>query len=125
MTPELVEKIYAVAPQLYKEKDWPPQKSLMAFGLAVGDGWYQLIFNLSVELEARHSEEFPVTAIQVKEKYGGLRFYVGYASDEMQKLIDEAESASYTICEDCGAPGKASGNAWIRTLCEKCRGTKN
>jgi hypothetical protein len=26
---------------------------------------------------------------------------------------------SYTICEECGAPGKLRGGGWMRTLCDK------
>ena len=59
-------------------------------------------------------------ASQVKEKYGTLRFYMTTSTDEMDKLIDEAEAASATICEDCGAPGETRGGGWIRTLCDVC-----
>jgi len=64
---------------------------------------------------------------QIKEKFGGLRFYWGcdVDSDETRELrgaTDLAESLSYTICEECGAPASgtktAKGSGWIRSLCE-------
>jgi hypothetical protein len=57
---------------------------------------------------------------QVKEKFGGLRFYMTFQTDRMDELIEIAEEESYTLCEECGKPGKPIG-MWIRTLCPKCR----
>ena len=56
---------------------------------------------------------------QVKEKFGGLRFYINDANDEVFDVIDEYEVDSYTICEVCGEKGKERTDiGWIRTLCE-------
>lgn len=55
--------------------------------------------------------------LQVKEKFGGLRFYVSGATPEIQAAIDFAESLSHTICEECGNKGFIVGRSWIRTLC--------
>ena len=58
-------------------------------------------------------------ASQVKEKYGILHFYTTSASDEMYKLIGEAEKKSEKTCEDCGAIGELrSDYGWYTTLCE-------
>jgi len=81
----------------------------------VGDGWKDLIetcFNACVEHD--------VCVSQVKEKFGGLRFYVGPASTEVFDIIDECELLSYTICELCGKPGRPREGGWIRTLCDEC-----
>ena len=59
-------------------------------------------------------------AAQVKEKFGGLRFYMTGGTDEIFGLIERAEEESYAICEQCGEPGRETGNGWIRTLCEDC-----
>jgi hypothetical protein len=64
-------------------------------------------------------------AVQVKEKFGGLRFYMTYYVEEIEKLIDEAESKSYQTCERCGAPGKSREGGWILTLCDECEEKKN
>ena len=58
---------------------------------------------------------------QVKEKFGGLRFYVGASTPEMEKRIDQAEEESFQTCENCGEPGKGSNvGYWYLTLCETC-----
>lgn len=57
-------------------------------------------------------------AVQVKEKFGGLRFYVQAATDKHYNYISFAESMSYHTCEQCGAPGKRYTDGWHQTLCE-------
>jgi hypothetical protein len=57
-------------------------------------------------------------ASQVKEKFGGLRFYVQAATDKHYNYISFAESMSYRTCEDCGAPGKTYTDGWHMTLCD-------
>jgi len=68
------------------------------------------------------SDRYPqIVASQVKEKYGGLRFYVEGASHRQYAVISFAESLSYHICEKCGSTknvGQTQG--WITTLCEDC-----
>lgn len=63
------------------------------------------------------AEKVPV-AVQVKEKFGGLRFYVQAATDKHYNFISFAESMSYKTCEECGAPGKRYTDGWHRTLCD-------
>ena len=61
-------------------------------------------------------------AAQVKQKLGGLRFYMNYSNEKMEKLISKASQKSYKICEDCGEEGKlrTENRRWTRTLCDKC-----
>lgn len=64
-------------------------------------------------------------AMQVKEKFGGLRFYVRNGTDEHDTMIDFAESMSYRICEICGTTKDAEcriDGGWHRTLCIPCMG---
>lgn len=70
---------------------------------------------LKMEEEA---ERVPV-AVQVKEKFGGLRFYVDRASEKHYNYITFAESMSHRICEECGSAGMTYHMGWYRTLCEK------
>lgn len=60
-----------------------------------------------------------VVAIQVKEKFGGLRFYYSGGDDYIRGVVDMAEEMSYVTCEECGAPGKQRSGGWIRTLCDE------
>lgn len=58
---------------------------------------------------------------QIKEKFGGLRFYVEGADSEIYHWISFAESMSYRMCEECGTThnlGRTSG--WIRVICVDC-----
>jgi hypothetical protein len=80
----------------------------------VGEGWHSLVRPL-IDMAAREGAEIT----QVKEKFGGLRFYVGPASDELYEAIDRAEAASLNICEVCGQPGELRNLSWLRTLCEE------
>jgi len=70
---------------------------------------------LNMEEEA---ERVPV-AVQVKEKFGGLRFYVDRASEKHYNYINFAENISHRTCEECGSPGMTYTMGWHRTLCEK------
>ena len=72
------------------------------------------------ERKAKLDEEtlkVPV-AVQIKEKFGGLRFYVHAATDKHYNYISFAESMSYRTCEECGAPGKTYTDGWHKTLCD-------
>ena len=58
-------------------------------------------------------------AVQVKEKFGRLRFYVDNATDEHWNYISFAENMSYRTCENCGAVGRTyTDSSWLRTLCD-------
>jgi hypothetical protein len=59
------------------------------------------------------------TAVQVKEKFGGLRFYTNGATDIQDAYITFAEMISVRTCEVCGKPGKRTSDGWIRTLCKE------
>lgn len=110
----------------FYKMDRPLTESLMGFGFEVGDGWFNIIWNLSERLESflakipgtPVTQKNPFEPVQVKEKFGGLRFYVNWATDEMYDAIAEAESRSLHICEVCGCPGKQRGGGWIVTLCD-------
>lgn len=64
---------------------------------------------------------FHPKAVQVKEKFGRLRFYMNSKTKEMSELIMKAEDLSSATCEVCGNPGKERDGSWIRTLCDKCK----
>jgi hypothetical protein len=80
-------------------------------------GWYQLIKDLIIDLiELGWNKEI----CQVKEKFGGLRFYTNEVSDEMYVRISKAEYLSYQTCEVTGKPGQLRTDlGWIETLCDE------
>lgn len=77
----------------------------------VGPGWSGLIDKIWDGLTPN------VLIEQIKEKFGGLRFYAGYTDDIQDLIIRLAEKESYTICERCGKPGKTRDLPWVLTLC--------
>lgn len=117
MREELEKALVRDFPNLYREHGGDPKSTCMAWGIAVGDGWEPLIRELSEKITKLDPE---CVAAQVKEKFGGLRFYVNGATREAYDAISEAEGKSYEICERCGEPGTQRGGGWIVTLCEKC-----
>jgi len=59
--------------------------------------------------------------VQVKEKYGSLRFYVDNGNATVFLLINYAELMSETICEVCGNVAEISNKGWQRALCNSHR----
>jgi len=100
-----------------------PQKGLMCFGFECSDGWFNLIWDLCEKIEKTSpSKNFEV--LQVKEKFGGLRFYTSSASKKIFDLIRDAETESYCTCELCGNSGKLKHRGiWVKTLCDSCAET--
>lgn len=117
-------------------------------GFAVGDGWYDIIDTLCGMITyhiKNHNEdvayrkariadgsktesdysaelltewEWPKIQ-QVKEKFGGLRFYINTADKRINAWTEFAESISRHVCEECGKPGELRNGGWIRTLCDE------
>jgi hypothetical protein len=86
------------------------------FGVVCGPGWVKLIEPLMVECQERG-----VTILQVKEKFGGLRFYVDAAPADLHDKIEAAEAESLRTCELCGEAGVTRNiKGWLRTVCEQC-----
>ena len=84
----------------------------------VGDGWVPLLDKLLEELCLLGLDPSKDIA-QIKEKFGGLRFYLDVQPNGAEDLIRKAEIESYSICEVCGAPGCLMDGGWLKTLCEK------
>jgi hypothetical protein len=80
---------------------------------SVGSGWSTLINNL-YDAKPRW-----VHIVQVKEKWGTLRFYTSGSPTWYDDLIDLYERESGSICEVCGDNGNQRDDlGWIRTLCD-------
>lgn len=78
-----------------------------------GDGWFLILWNLCAQLEP-----LGVEAVQVKQKFGALRFYLADYPDAVDPLIAHAEYLSARTCEVCGQPGKIRDDGWLRALCD-------
>ena len=118
-------------PILYGQRYGDLHETAMCWGFECCDGWEQIIRDLSQQLEFLN-ERTPVwvEAIQVKEKYGTLAFYitidagqeqdVRWWADIVWALTDAAEMRSAFVCEECGGYGERRDGGWIRTLCDDC-----
>jgi len=94
------------------------------FGIECGKGWEKLYGPLKKELE-----EAGGTITQIKEKFGGLRFYyfgppitenwTDEKDIEFADRVSKAEADSFKTCEACGAPGEVRPGGWISTLCDE------
>lgn len=122
MRPELEQKLIDRWPTWF-DAQGDLRRTLMPFGCEHDDGWFNLLWRLCedleplvVEYEKETDHRFEV--VQVKEKFGGLRFYVENADDPIRQRIELAELESLKTCEVCGTPGQRRNRGWIQTLCD-------
>lgn len=92
----------------YVQRDYTLQEAYDS----VGKGWHGLLYRLYML-----RQHYPFKVVQVKEKFGGLRFYIDAAPDGMHGRIWRITEKSYRICEVCGRPGKIRPFGWVKTLC--------
>lgn len=79
-------------------------------------GWRPLVTKLVKDLVAMGWDK---SIGQVKEKFGGLRFYADNVTEDMFRLISEAEDASYSICSSCSSTDGVSQTKY-GTYCINC-----
>jgi hypothetical protein len=91
---------------------------------ALEKGWakafgYELICELRDALiEADYLDKYRIT--QIKEKYGGLRWYDFGAPEKAFEVIRKYTEKSYETCIYCGEPATHETYGWINYVCEKC-----
>jgi hypothetical protein len=123
MTEEKTRKLFERFKFFHPERSL--NESLMGFGFECSDGWFNIIWDLCEKIEKELNEhgndpDFPFEVLQVKEKFGGLRFYTNWETKEIGDLINEAEEKSYKTCEVCGKEGELMTKGyWLQTLCPK------
>lgn len=131
MNAELTKKLFDKYPKIFKDKDASMRTTCMCWGIETGDGWFWLLDNLCASLQGTTDNCNPphpqVIAVQVKEKFGALRYYVQGATDIQYGRIELAERMSHSICEDCGSTSAKlrTRNGWQSTRCDKCWEAKN
>lgn len=81
-------------------------------------GWLDLIVNLHQKL--LDNPEYRI--VQVKEKFGGLRFYSQGLTPEQRPLVRAAEEESLAVCQGCGSRENVEmrNHGWVATLCADC-----
>ena len=148
MKKELQDKLFKKYSKIFRQKDLDKTQTAMCWGISCGDGWYDLIDDLCGNIQNRVEnanrnrmyrlenspttlvpvayEDFVCEAVQVKEKFGSLRFYVQGGDDYINGLIAMAEDISTRTCSECGnkvIPDKEY-RGWIYTLCSGCEEKK-
>lgn len=125
MKKELQQSLFEAYPNLYHEHILDMTQSTMHWAVAVGDGWYTIIRDLSQELQSIiEREKLDPKAFcfsQIKEKLGLLRIYFRSHNLEISKAIARAEERSSKICESCGEEGRYFNEGYMRTSCESCQ----
>jgi hypothetical protein len=92
MRDELNDRIINDFPNLYRDKNAPPTESLICFGIEASDGWFQLIYELSMKLEKEILNSKPSISIKLPyinwykikllfkyKQWHGSPFYMRYA----------------------------------------------
>jgi hypothetical protein len=132
MRDELDNQLCEKYPKIFKDRHGDPKETLMCWGFECGDGWYQILDSLCGQIqsyidwknrsaEAGYKDFTPVeqvVAVQIKEKFGGLRFYYEGGDSKIEGMVRMAESWASVTCEECGAPGETRPGGWIKTLCD-------
>jgi hypothetical protein len=89
--------------------------------ISCGEGWFNLLSSLDRELS---SVDPDYKVVQVKEKFGTLRYYFDISdmsnnevSEKMRNIVQKYEHISAMTCEITGGHGQLmSKKGWLRTL---------
>lgn len=130
MNDENTRRIIAACPSIFdsmreeREKMGIEPFHPIAFGFECGDGWADLLVELCEKIQSRLNTFEPqvaneIVALQVKEKYGTLRFYISAYDDTIEDYIEEAAKKSAGTCEQCGKQGKLRGTVWLYAACDE------
>jgi hypothetical protein len=114
------------------EQKYPKMFADRYGGFCIGEGWFQIIESLCAQIQHHidwkneQKEKYDrgegcdqVTVLQIKEKFGGLRFYYSGGDASIDGMVRMAESWASRSCEVCGKPGESRSGGWIRTLCDE------
>lgn len=58
--------------------------------------------------------------LEVKEKYGSLRWYDSGGCDETDRILEKYECVSYHTCVCCGRTAPYLSRGWIEPYCREC-----
>lgn len=122
MRKELDDLLCERYPLIFADRHRPMQETAMCWGFSCGDGWFDIIDTACrlIQQETDKNGAPQLVAVQVKEKFGTLRFYCrGAASERQREIIREAESMTERTCEECGSLGRtlATNTGWVMTRC--------
>ena len=91
---------------------------------AMDDGWFRAFgMQLLDELKAQLKKDkmlYKYRIMQVKEKFGGLRWYDSASSQEVFNILQKYEDMSYHTCISCGRPADYITSGYILPFCKNC-----
>ena len=145
MTPEKQQILFDKYSLLFEYARSKESKHSIAWGITCNDGWFDLIDTLCStidrltldRIQRRAQAGLPeeandIRVVQIKEKFGSLRFYVsgvpasGAEPNAFYAAIGAIEALSSRICESCGAPATLEGErGWWTTECGPCRARRS
>ena len=62
--------------------------------------------------------------IQIKEKFGYLRWYDSWTTNKVQDIVCKYEDLSARTCISCGKPATKISHGWICPWCDNCASEK-
>ena len=100
------------------------QTSCWLFSMPIG---WRKAFGIQMCKEIKHSllKTGGKTALKnycindIKEKFGGLRWYDSYSTKDIQKIICKYEYISYHTCIICGELATVQTTGWICPYCDE------
>jgi hypothetical protein len=84
-------------------------------------GWFKA-FGMDMLAELKKALGVNIGAyriIQIKEKYGTLRWYDAYGTEETQAVIDKYSKLSEVTCIECGKPATKISDGWVSPYCDE------
>lgn len=91
MRKELEEQLVKLHPEILRDYGGDMRYTCMAWGMSHGDGWYDLLSDLLQTIDKIvANKKAVVIADQIKEKFGGLRFY--YHIERDSTILDKFRS---------------------------------
>lgn len=86
--------------------------------IAFGEQMCEELKNALDMMDPEEVKKFRI--VQIKEKYGSLRFYTNWVTDQIAEIIYKYSIMSEHICISCGAPATKMSLGWICPWCDSC-----
>lgn len=122
---ELIQKY----PKIFQDYEGNPDQCNW---LDLPKGWIPVVDKLCGSIQSyidntvRYTKEGPkgpeqITCVQMKEKFGGLRFYTNGHDDKIDGMITMAEYMCSNTCQICGSEQDLGVTShWVSVLCRTC-----
>ena len=83
-----------------------------------GESWAKDIQKVINNLPQEEADK--IFIVQIKEKFGALRQYFSYYTDELRDVIDNYMLVSKHTCIRCGKPATTMSTNWVSPYCSEC-----